>query len=216
MVKVLTEWQDWGVIVPGAVLWALALNEGDPVAAERKEGTKIRVWKAGWGERELAMGPAGKLDLEPIGTASPLVRGEPLLLVSESYTWDASFTLEPAAGSSRRERLSAQAFYRLQVAPEHRVILPEDALWALGLSEGQKVSCEAVMSTLKGGEPPERLRDGGRLQLQGRALPLPEKLRREPRLQPGSPVRFEVNIAGPLAWFRLEPDLSDELARREP
>ena len=212
--QILTDWQGSGLRLPGEVLWALSLNEGTPISAVRDDDwRKVRFSKEGWGEWDVSVGTDGNLGLESLGQAGLFVLGEPLLLFAEVWHAEAYFTLESARGRAAREELSAQALYWLRVDSDFLVFLPPDALWALGIAEGEKLRCRVEMWTLKGGHSPEGLKDTAQLDLEvqaGGALGLPEALRKEPRLQPGSPVRFELNVAGPDSWFRLEPDLSRE------
>ncbi|HKI02064.1 MAG TPA: hypothetical protein VKK31_08795 [Thermoanaerobaculia bacterium] len=157
-----------------------------------------------------AVGPAGGLDLASLGSRNPFHPGEPLLLRAEAGHGEPWFTLERAAGWLAL-KLEAHALYRLRVEDGFQVLVPEDALWALCLSEGSAVTGKTVLNTLEGWISTED-RPSSELRLeigQGGALPLPETLREHPRLQPGSGIRFEVHLSGASRGFRLAPDLSD-------
>jgi hypothetical protein len=223
--------RDRAVSLPGPVLWTLSLNEGDLVAADLAEGEISRLRFRSYGLRVrsavescdqpwpfveevlhlplAAVGPAGALDLSSLGSHNPFQPGEPLLLKAEAGHGEPWFTLERAAGWSAL-KLEAHALYRLRVEDGFQVLVPEDALWALCLSEGSAVTCKTILNTFEGWIPTEELPGELRLEIgPGGALPLPETLREHPRLQPGSGIRFEVHLSGASRGFRLAPDLSD-------
>jgi len=207
---VLTEWKSTELLrLPGELLWALALLEGTRLAGVLEPKSKIRFSKETGGSCHAVMAAKGCLNLEPLGTCVPITPWEPAYLQAEIWPGEASFTLEPSP-ESPCEFLFAQAIYRLEVGQEHRVALPEDALWALRLHEGKSAACRVVMWTLEGGTASEKKGPYRQRIGRGGALPLPGPLQAEARLQPGSPVRFEVNLQGQDSWFRLEPDLSRE------
>ncbi|HKI03948.1 MAG TPA: hypothetical protein VKK31_18350 [Thermoanaerobaculia bacterium] len=222
--------QDGVLSLPEEVTWALRLEEGDLVSAESDESEPSRVvfrsyaWTvrtavACYGQPWLpvaeflrsplaAVGPARTLDLSILGSRSPFQPGEPLLLRAEAGRGEPWFRLEPAAGRPPAPELEAAAFYRLQVEPGHQVILPEDALWLLSLSEGGEVTCKTLLNTLESAEE----RPPGALRVEigpGGTLPLPEALRDCKMLRPGSDIRFEVNLSGHRKSFRLAPEFSD-------
>jgi hypothetical protein len=220
------------VSLPGAILWALSLNEGDLVAADLVEDEISRLRFRSYGRHVrsamescahpwpfveevlrlllAAVGPAGTLDLAGLGSRNPFQPGGSLLLRAEAGHGEPWFTLEPAAGWPALE-LEAHALYRLRVEAGFRVLVPEDALWALCLSEGSAVTCKTILNTLEGWVSAEdRLPGEVRLEVgPGGALPLPETLREHSRLQPGSGIRFEVHLSGASTGFRLAPDFSD-------
>ena len=225
--------RDRAVSLPGPVLWALSLNEGDLVAADLAEGEFSRLRFRSYGRRVrsamescgqpwpfveevlhlplAAVGPAGVLDLSSLGSRNPFQPGESLLLRAESGHGEPWFTLERAEGRRLALSLEAHALYRLRVEEGFQVLVPEDALWALCLSEGSAVTCKTILNTIEGWISTED-RPPGELRLEigpGGALPLPETPREHPRLQPGSGIRFEVHLSGSSRGFRIAPDLSD-------
>jgi hypothetical protein len=191
-----------GLVLPGVVLWALGLNEGDLVAAEPREGTTGRVNFRGYGERvrraiegyshpwpwveELlrlpmaAVGPEGTLAL-PEEIAGRLALNAPgdLLLSAWVERGSRGFAMERRVDGRRASpELRAEASYTLPVGPDFRIALPADALWALSLEE--------------------------------ETVPLPGLLRASLPLNPESRVTLVVSLFQQTASFRLEPcpDLS--------
>lgn len=223
---------DGAVSLPGPVLWAFSLNEGDLVAAELAEGEISRLRFRSYSRRMCSamescdepwpfveeilrlplatVGPAGTLDLTSLGSRNPFQPSEPLLLRAEAGHGEPWFTLERTAGGVALD-LEAHALYRLRVEAGFQVLVPKDALWALCLSEGSAVTCKTMLNTLEGWIVTED-RPPGEFRLEigpGGTLPLPETLREYSGLQPGSGIRFEVHLSGPSGRFRLAPDLSD-------
>ncbi|MBW8875935.1 MAG: hypothetical protein JF614_13295 [Acidobacteria bacterium] len=217
--------EDGSPVLPGFILWAFALNEGDLLAVEpgpdpdrscRFRSYAERVWSAQEGfahpwpwveellrQRMAAVGPRGALRL-PEEARARLACGQ-VLLRAESHAWRDSFTLEPVGGRRLDPELLLQAGYLLPVLPGFQVMLPEDLLWMLDLEKGDRLACKPGLATadfepceLK--KPPEgwhgvELGPGG-------LLSLPDSLRVPSALKANAQVRLEVTLS-PQATFRV-------------
>jgi hypothetical protein len=212
LVTVLEVDPDGAVSVPWEVLWALSLNEGDPVAVDREDPDIGRVRFRSLGELfglpMAPVGPGGTISLAGRAMPCGFEPGEALLLRAESGYGEPWFTLELASGKPLEPVRSVQALYGLVVEPGFKVALPADALFALSLTEGSAVSYRTSLWSLEGWPADERPAHG-RLEIEeGGSLPLPKRLWEYAALKPRSPVRFEVSLSQGKAGFRLEPDLS--------
>ncbi|MBW8874028.1 MAG: hypothetical protein JF614_03625 [Acidobacteria bacterium] len=217
--------EDGSPVLPGFILWAFSLNEGDllavspgpdPVGSCRFLSYAERVWSAKeecshpWPhveellrQRMAAVGPRGALRLPE--EAQALLAGGQVLLRAESHAWRGSFTLEPVGGRRLDPELFLEAGYLLPVLPGFQVMLPADLLWVLDIDKGDQLACKQSLATadfepceLK--KPPEgwQVVELGR----GGLLALPESLRVPSALKPNAQVRLEVTLS-PRAALRV-------------
>ncbi len=185
-------------ILPELILWALSLKEGDLLTASPSQGFEAVNWKfasyldqvssilAGcssvWFCLEKyvfhqsmgAVGRGGALILPD--EAAALVRpGGSIYLKAEDHS--ESFTL---ISGRPRPRFYVEARYKLTFGPDLRVTLPAEALWALGLSPGDRLTGQACFAEVRFGPPSLGLNHGKNIELElepGGALQLPESMR---------------------------------------
>jgi hypothetical protein len=189
---------DGAPVLPEILLWALSLKEGDLLIASPSRGTEPMDWKfASYLDRVSsivvgcrpvwlclekyvfheslgAVGRGGALILPD--EAAALVRpGGSIYLKAEDRSQ--SFTL---ISGRPRPSFHAEARYKLTFEPDLRVTLPAEALWALRLSPGDRLTGQAFFAEVELGPPSRRLSDGKKIELElepGGALQLPESLR---------------------------------------
>lgn len=225
--KVLSEWDEARLALPAEVLWAMGLNEGDLVMAELPYPESpylcfenylrwVRFVKEACEDpwlfaeellrRPMAwIGRAGWLDLTGFDSRGLLEPGEPVFLDMDSV--DKFDLCRAEERSSKRQGLSACATYSLRIEEDFQLILPEDVLWVLSLTEGSSLEGQVSFWSLKVGNGPV---EGQRVHLEigrGGTLSLPESLRRWPQLQPGSRVSFELWIGAEGGGFQFQPEL---------
>jgi hypothetical protein len=212
--------EDGSPVLPDVILWAFSLNEGDlvtvsPDAADpagcRFQSFAGRVWAAAEGCSRLwpfieemlqlplaAVGPKGTLRLPETDVTWALRSGGPLLLRAEVNPGGSELTLEPAGERRRPPELILEAGYLLPVLDGFRVSLPADALWVLGLGEGDQLACKPSLATAEF-DPfaqVERLEGRSLVELgPGGLLSLPESLRVPAALKANARVRLIVSYS---------------------
>jgi hypothetical protein len=218
---------DGSPILPGFLLWAFSLNEGDLLALSA-ESAPAGSWRfLSYGERALraadsclnpwphieellrlpmaAVGPNGVLRLPE--EAEALRAGPVLLRVEVDPHWQ-SFTLEPANGWPIALERHLKAHYLLPVLPGFRVMLPEDLLWVFDLGPGDQLACKTSLAMAEfeplelkkkppEGRRPVALGPGG-------LLTLPDSLRVASTLKPNAQVRLEVTFSNRVT-FQVRP-----------
>jgi hypothetical protein len=226
---------DGALVLPELVRWALSLNEGDLLIAAPSRGCEHEDWKfakyldqvkAIVGEvrhpwaffesnvfhgRMGAVGPGGALVLPD--EAVTLVRpGESVCLQAEDHP--ESFTLasrppraESTDGLFRFPRFFVEARYKVPLAPDLRVTLPEEALWALALAPGDRLASESFFAEVKVGPPSQGPGHGKSIELElelepGGALRLPESMRILLKGKPRVNALLEITLS-PQPAFRI-------------
>jgi hypothetical protein len=215
-------------LLPGLVLWALSLNAGDLLIGSPSRGGDRSGWnfesylervngsvQTGahpWPYIEEAMLPGAMGAVGPNGAvrlpdeAAVLVRpGGSVRLRVEDHPGRRPFTL-----SAERERFSsprffARAEYLLPVEPDLKVSLPAEALWALGLAEGDRLDCKAFLAEAGFAPAAQRKGSGKPNQIDlgpGGTLALPDSMRVSTVLRPQARVRLIVTLS-PRPAFRI-------------
>lgn len=221
---------DGSPVLPGLLLWALSLNEGDLLIASpsrsadglewafasylEQVGSMVEAILQPWPyveealRRDMgAMGSAGALRLPD--AAAALVRpGRRVRLRAEGDRFRRQFALSTAEEERRGPQLFVQAEYLLPVEPGPRVTLPAEALWALGLSGGERLIGKHSLADARFAANAASLPGKGRgkrfeVDLEpGGILTLPESLRVETVLRPQARVEFVVTLS-PHPEFRI-------------
>jgi hypothetical protein len=131
-----------------------------------------------------AIGPGGTLVLPD--EAAALVRpGETLYLRAEHRLGELTLvsrrpSQEPAPRPFHFAGLAVEARYKVPIDPDLRATLPKEALWALGLSPGDRLACRTFFAEVTFGAPWQAPGYGKKLDLElepGGALLLPESMR---------------------------------------
>jgi hypothetical protein len=207
-------------VLPKSIRWAFSLNEGDLVVVAPEEEEAVRFRFHSYGERVrdaaascshpwsyieevlrlpmAALDPGGVL-LLPEEAAALTQHRVPLLLRAEVSQGRRVFSLE-MADRQRSPELSLEAAYTLPVLPGFRVSLPHDALWVLGIGEGDLLAFRSSLATVDF----EPLTEGEHLESRsvvalepGGSLSLPESLRAD--LQADARVRLTVTVSPKIA-----------------
>jgi hypothetical protein len=102
------------------------------------------------------------------------------------------------------ERFHVEARYKVPLAPDLRVTLPEEALWVLGLSPGDRLEGAEFFAEVRVGR---RLSDPNRIALgmeSGGALRLPESMRILREGKTGGNALLIITLS-PQPAFRITP-----------
>ncbi len=202
------EIMDGAPVLPELIRWALSLNEGDLLIASPSRGFERSDWNFAsyldrvsfileairhpWPFLEsdvfhgsmAAVGPGGALVLPD--EAAGLVRpGETLYLRAEHRLGELTLvsrrpSQELALGPFHFAGLAVEARYKVPIDSDLRVTLPKEALWALGLSPGDRLAGKAFLGEVAFGPPWQGLDYGSKLELElepDGTLLLPESLR---------------------------------------
>jgi hypothetical protein len=217
-------------VLPGLLLWALSLNEGDLLIASPSRGAD-RTERSFASYREIVIGCAqscshpwpyieeamrcgalAAVDRNGVirlpDEAAALVRpGRAVRLRAEGDRFRRQLTLSAAEGKGTAE-FFVQAEYLLPVEPGLRVTFPNEALWALGLPAGERLLGEAYLADVRFAASAASLRAEGRgkrvaIDLEaGGALALPDSLQVETVLRPQARVQLIVTLS-PQPEFRI-------------
>ncbi len=188
-------------VLPDLVLWSLALSEGDLLTVRQGFGGQSHHFQSYLANLELVLDlvsqpwpyiePMLRLPMAVIGARGTLllpeeegasaVRKPGAVVLRTDRGTDDLFTLQMDAEPPSSPFLFVVKEYTLPILSRDRVVLPEEALWLLGLQGGARLACKASLSQAEF-EPASRAKS-----LKGLSwidvepdgtLPLPATLRR--------------------------------------